>query len=383
MAWCSDRATTVNDEIESPLGGLVERAQRGERVSWEEVTPVLENVELSTELVAQVTEQFEAAGVQLAEEVIEAPQIEAPQPARSAVRSMDPVRAYLQSIADIPALSPDEERSVARLVITGLRASRRLREGDLALASEAELKGDVAAGQSARQSLIEANLRVVVGVAKRYRHRGLSYLDLIQEGNAGLMRAVEKFDPERGFRLSTYATWWIRQSIGRAIAEQARTIRIPVHVYETLSRVLRIQRVMLQEQGHDPSLDDLAARVGMPPDRVRDILAADRAMVPLDFSDADGRSLGDRISDSSSSSDQAEDNALSEIIEEALGDLAERERDIMRLRFGLTGDRAESLEEVGRRFGVSKERVRQIEAKTLLKLRTPMARRQVEEFLNP
>lgn len=364
-------------EIEDPLDGLVERAQRGEKVSWEEVTPAIENVELSTELVAEVTEKLEAAGVSLPEE-----KVEAPQPVRSSVRSFDPVRAYLQSISEIPMLSFGEEQKLAREVVAGLRAAERLRDASVGVANPDELRAAVEVGQQARQILIEANLRVVVSVAKRYRNRGLSYLDLIQEGNAGLMRAVEKFDPERGFRLSTYATWWARQAIGRAIADQARTIRIPVHVYETLSRVLRIQRVMLQEQGHEPSLEDLAARVGMPPDRVRDILAADRAMVPLDYSEDDGRSVGDLIRDvNSSPGEQVEDAALSEIIEDALAGLAEREREIMSLRFGLRGDQVQSLEEVGRRFGVSKERVRQIEAKTLTKLRTPMARRKVEEFL--
>ena len=360
-----------------PLDGLVARAQRGEKVSWDEVTHAVENVELSTELVADVTEKFEAAGVKLPEDPVERPYV-----AKSHGRSMDPVRAYLQSIADIPMLSFEQEQKLAYQVVEGLRASDRLRNSP-EVPGAAALRQAVDDGLRARQALIEANLRVVVSVAKKYRHRGLSYLDLIQEGNAGLMRAVEKFDPERGFRLSTYATWWVRQSIGRAIADQARTIRIPVHVYETLSRVLRIQRAMLQEKGHEPSLDDLAARVGMPTDRVRDILAVDRAMVPLDHSDQDGRSVGDRIGDSTSSpGEQAEDAALTAIIEDALAGLGEREREIMSLRFGLTGDQAQSLEEVGRRFGVSKERVRQIEAKTLTKLRTPMARRQVEEFLD-
>ena len=243
----------------------------------------------------------------------------------------------------------------------------------------------VQTGQRAKSELIQANLRLVVSIAKRYSGRGMLFLDLIQEGNLGLMRAVDKFDHTKGFKFSTYATWWIRQAITRSIADQARTIRIPVHMVESMNRVLRMQRQMHQELEREPTLDELADRCGLPPDRIREILRISLDPLSLDspVGEEDDSNLTDFIEDLTvdAPADMATKRMLAQAVEEALGELTDREQEIVRMRFGLDDGQARTLEDVGKEFGVTRERIRQIEAKTLAKLRHPMRSQRLKEFL--
>jgi RNA polymerase primary sigma factor len=299
--------------------------------------------------------------------------------------SSDPVRMYLKEIGRVELLSGEEERRLAQAIDDGNRAALELDRTDLTDVERRRLMRAVNAGQRAKSELIQANLRLVVSIAKRYTLRGMQFLDLIQEGNLGLMRAVDKFDYTKGFKFSTYATWWIRQAITRSIADQARTIRIPVHMVESMNRVLRMQRQMHQELEREPTLDELSDRVGLPPDRVREILRISQDPLSLDspLGEEDDSSLGDFIPDLSADTpaDMATKKMLVQAVEEALGELTEREQEIVRMRFGLDDGQAKTLEDVGREFGVTRERIRQIEAKTLAKLRHPMRSQKLKEFL--
>ena len=297
----------------------------------------------------------------------------------------DPVRMYLKEIGRVELLNGDEERRLAQAIEQGNLAALELDRPDLDPVDRRRLMRAVRAGQSAKSELIQANLRLVVSIAKRYTLRGMQFLDLIQEGNLGLMRAVDKFDYTKGFKFSTYATWWIRQAITRSIADQARTIRIPVHMVESMNRVLRMQRQMHQELEREPTLDELSDRVGLPPDRVREILRISQDPLSLDspLGEEDDSSLADFIPDLSADTpaDMATKTMLVQAVEEALGELSEREQEIVRMRFGLDDGQAKTLEDVGREFGVTRERIRQIEAKTLAKLRHPMRSQKLKEFL--
>jgi RNA polymerase primary sigma factor len=303
----------------------------------------------------------------------------------------DPVRAYLKEIGKVPLLRPDEEVALARRVEAGLHAAERIAamEDNFGTVADPVVVGPeelmVADGLKAKELLIEANLRLVVSIAKRYRNRGMAFLDLIQEGNLGLMRAVDKFDYTKGFKFSTYATWWIRQAITRAIADQARTIRIPVHMVETINKVTRMQRTMLQELGREPTADELAARLELTAERVREIQRINQDTVSLEqpMGDEDF-SLSDVIEDEGAVMpvDAATRTLLNEAIKTALGQLSEREQEVMRLRFGLDDGQMRTLEEVGRVFGVTRERIRQIEAKTLAKLRHPMRSQPLRDYLD-
>ena len=292
---------------------------------------------------------------------------------------------YLKEIGRVELLNGDEERRLAQAIEQGNLAALELDRPDLDPVDRRRLMRAVRAGQSAKSELIQANLRLVVSIAKRYTLRGMQFLDLIQEGNLGLMRAVDKFDYTKGFKFSTYATWWIRQAITRSIADQARTIRIPVHMVESMNRVLRMQRQMHQELEREPTLDELSDRVGLPPDRVREILRISQDPLSLDspLGEEDDSSLADFIPDLSADTpaDMATKTMLVQAVEEALGELSEREQEIVRMRFGLDDGQAKTLEDVGREFGVTRERIRQIEAKTLAKLRHPMRSQKLKEFL--
>jgi RNA polymerase primary sigma factor len=297
----------------------------------------------------------------------------------------DPVRMYLREIGRVPLLRAEDEVSLSRRVVLGLTATRWAMEGGEAAREESEdlerLRRD---GLAAKQALVEANLRLVVSIAKHYRNRGLPFLDLIQEGNLGLMRAVDKFDHTKGFKFSTYATWWIRQAISRAIADQARTIRIPVHMVETINKVVRAERQLLQDLGREPSVEEVAARVGLSPARVREILRVSQDTVSLEQPmGEDDFSLSDLIEDPSavSPADAAGRALLRDALAQALSELTERERRVVRLRFGLDDGQMRTLDEVGREFGVTRERVRQIETKTLAKLRSPARSRPLRDYL--
>jgi RNA polymerase primary sigma factor len=304
----------------------------------------------------------------------------------------DPVRMYLREIGRVPLLRADEEVALAKRIKAGVEAGNCRRALSATGEDDPRLQVSLAAleadGYAARQALIQANLRLVVSIAKRYAGRGMLLLDLIQEGNLGVMRAVEKFDHTKGFKFSTYATWWIRQAVTRAIADQARTIRIPVHVVENVNKVTRAQRQLVQELEHEPTPEQVAVRVGMTPAQVRDIHRISQDPLSLDspLGDEDEASLGDFIEDRDAEvpADMAIRELLIETVEEVLQELSERERDIVRLRFGLDGGgKACTLEEVGREFGVTRERIRQIESKTLAKLRHPQHSARLRDYLGP
>ena len=310
----------------------------------------------------------------------------------------DPVRMYLKEIGKVPLLSADEEIELAQKMEAGsvavekipLLKERLAETGDEQEKEEiqAEIKAlqlDVDRGSDAKKRLAEANLRLVVSIAKRYVGRGMLFLDLIQEGNLGLIKAVEKFDYRKGYKFSTYATWWIRQAIPRAIADQARTIRIPVHMVETINKLIRVSRQLLQELGREPTPEEIAEEMKMPVERVREILKISQEPVSLEtpIGEEEDSHLGDFIKDDNVPvpADAAAFTLLKEQLEEVLGTLTEREQKVLTLRFGLEDGRARTLEEVGKEFNVTRERIRQIEAKALRKLRHPSRSRKLKDYL--
>ena len=302
----------------------------------------------------------------------------------------DPVRMYLKEIGKVPLLSAAEEIDLAMKIEAGVAAAAELdkaeEEGRELERREKRRLGRVEqVGIDAKQQLIEANLRLVVSIAKRYVGRGMLFLDLIQEGNLGLIRAVEKFDYTKGFKFSTYATWWIRQAITRAIADQARTIRIPVHMVETINKLVRIQRQLLQELGREPSPEEIGKEMGLPAERVREIQKISQEPVSLEtpIGEEEDSQLGDFIEDDAAvvPPDAASFSMLQEQLSKVLDGLAERERKVISLRFGLEDGHPRTLEEVGREFGVTRERIRQIESKTLAKLRHPSRSSKLKDYL--
>ncbi|MEV5267354.1 RNA polymerase sigma factor [Streptomyces werraensis] len=301
--------------------------------------------------------------------------------------SSDLFRQYLREIGRIPLLTAAEEVELARRVEAGLFAEEKLRlTPDLDSRLAHDLDRLVVMGRMAKRRLIEANLRLVVSVAKRYVGRGLTMLDLVQEGNLGLIRAVEKFDYARGFKFSTYATWWIRQAMSRALADQARTIRVPVHVVELINRVVRVQRRMLQERGYEPTPQEVAAHLDLPPERVGEVLRLAQEPVSLHapVGEEDDVALGDLIEDGDAASpvESAAFLLLRQHLEAVLSTLGERERKVVQLRYGLVDGRPRTLEEIGRIFGVTRERIRQIESKTLGKLRDHAYADQLRGYLD-
>ena len=300
--------------------------------------------------------------------------------------SFDPVRMYLKEIGRVPLLTAAQEVTLARRIEAGLAALERLdADASFSEGERASLQAVATDGELARRQLTEANLRLVVSIAKRYVGRGMALLDLIQEGNLGLIRAVEKFDYTKGFKFSTYATWWIRQAITRAIADQARTIRIPVHMVETMNKVMRVQRQLLQECGREPTVEEIAEKVEMTPDRVREIQRLGQDPVSLDtpVGEDDDSFLGDFVQDPNAIAPAAAADLarLQDDIREALEELNEREREVVRRRFGLEDGQVRTLEEVGKEFGVTRERIRQIESKTLAKLRHPTRSQRLRDYL--
>ena len=332
----------------------------------EQVSRAMEEQDFDPAGLDELYAALEMRGVQVAEEETELPLLDEEQIGKlehelsaEGVALDDPVKTYLKEIGRVPLLSAEEEAALARAAQAG--------------------------DEDARRRLSEANLRLVVSVAKRYAGRGLPFLDLIQEGNLGLMKAAEKFEPDRGFKFSTYATWWIRQSITRAIADQARTIRIPVHMVETINKVKKVSSQLLHEYGHDPSAEEIAERLEMPVDKVREIMRVAQEPVSLEtpIGEEEDSHLGDFIPDDDipAPAEAAAFTLLKEQLMEVLDTLTEREEKVLRLRFGLDDGRARTLEEVGKEFNVTRERIRQIEAKALRKLRHPSRSKKLKDYL--
>ena len=309
----------------------------------------------------------------------------------STIKYDDPVRMYLKEIGKIQLLTYEEETKLAGIIVDGNAAAEQIQsieeegyeipESDLEKLRELVRKGEVA-----KNKLVEANLRLVVSIAKKYVGRGLQFLDLIQEGNMGLMKAVEKFDSDRGFKFSTYATWWIRQAITRAVADQARTIRIPVHMVETINKLVRVQRQLVQELSREPSPEEVADRMGIPGEKVQHIqkIAQEPISLEAPVGEEEDSSLGDFISDPTALDpyEYTAQEMLKKELNEVLQGLTDREEKVLRMRFGLLDGRLRTLEEVGREFGVTRERIRQIEAKALRKLKHPSRSRKLRDFMN-
>jgi len=305
------------------------------------------------------------------------------------VKIDDPVRMYLKEIGQIPLLNIEEEKKYAVMVAEGQYAREQLdamESGDMTYSEEDQqrLKDAIDKAQYAKNKLVEANYRLVVSIAKKYTNRGLLFLDLIQEGNMGLMRAVDKFNHEKGFKFSTYATWWIRQAITRAVADQARTIRIPVHMVETINKMIRIQRQLVQELGREPNVEEIADKMGITPDKVQNIQRIAKEPISLEahVGEEEDSSLGDFISDPNALTphEYMLKEMVNQTLDEVLETLTDREEKVLRLRYGLFDGKNHTLEEVGREFGVTRERIRQIEAKALRKLRSPSRQNKLREF---
>ena len=387
---------------------LVKGKKKG-RLDANEVSDVLDEMDLESEQMDRIYDSLETLGIEVGtedfladisddieppmEEIAEIEEEELVDP-NTLVDSFnidDPVRMYLKEIGRVPLLSADEEVTLATAMSAGRAAQERIdqaAETEAPVSDEemAQLKADIKAGSKAKQKLAEANLRLVVSIAKRYVGRGMLFLDLIQEGNLGLIKAVEKFDYTKGYKFSTYATWWIRQAITRAIADQARTIRIPVHMVETINKVIRVSRQLLQQLGHDPSPEEISAEMGMPVDKVREILKIAQEPVSLEtpIGEEEDSHLGDFIPDEGASepSEAASFTLLKEQLVDVLSTLTPREEKVLKLRFGIEDGRTRTLEEVGKEFNVTRERIRQIEAKALRKLRHPSRSKKLKDFLN-
>ena len=360
----------------------------------EQLEKVLEFLEMNGVDVLRITDDADDDDILLDmddEEEIEVEKIDLSVP--DGVSIEDPVRMYLKEIGKVPLLSAEEEIELAQHMENGVVAKEKIailrkreaEDGEDNTEEIAELQKEADLGDDAKKRLAEANLRLVVSIAKRYVGRGMLFLDLIQEGNLGLIKAVEKFDYRKGYKFSTYATWWIRQAITRAIADQARTIRIPVHMVETINKLIRISRQLLQELGREPSPEEIAVEMNMPVERVREILKISQEPVSLEtpIGEEEDSHLGDFIQDDNVPvpADAAAFTLLKEQLEEVLGTLTEREQKVLTLRFGLEDGRARTLEEVGKEFNVTRERIRQIEAKALRKLRHPSRSRKLKDYL--
>src|SRR5580698_5855687 len=371
------------------VADLIAAARERGSVSSAELAAAFERCDLSADAVDSVLKLLADEGVEIAEPPQEHEEL-APRAVQAEARRAvtgDLVRIYLREIGRVPLLTAHDEVELAKAIEAGLFAEEKPQGGvqaGCAGAELAELMLIAADGIAAKQRLIESNLRLVVSIAKRYIGRGLVFLDLIQEGNLGLIRAVEKFDYTKGYKFSTYATWWIRQAITRAIADQARTIRIPVHMVETINKMARVQRQMHQDLGREATVDEIAAEMGLTPDRVAEIQRIAQEPVslqsPIGEEDSD---LGDFIEDADAvvPIEAAAFIMLQDQLEQILDTLSPREQKIIQLRFGLMDGHPRTLEEVGREFGVTRERIRQIESKTLAKLRHPGRAQMLREYL--
>src|SRR5690625_2169559 len=351
--------------LEQTKDHLITKGKKDGSLTFEEIAERLSNFSVESEEMDEFYEDLEEQGIEVIEEAEDTEKDEADTTTKDlavpiGIKINDPVRRYLKEIGRVDLLTAEDAVALAkRILVRDIQAA---------------------------QELAEANLRLVVSIAKRYVGRGMLFLDLIQEGNMGLIKAVEKFDHTKGFKFSTYATWWIRQAITRAIADQARTIRIPVHMVETINKLIRIQRQLLQDLGRDPTPEEIGEEMEITPDKVRDILKISQEPVSLEtpIGEEDDSHLGDFIEDQEavSPSDNAAYELLKEQLEDVLDTLTDREENVLRLRFGLDDGRTRTLEEVGKVFGVTRERIRQIEAKALRKLRHPSRSKQLKDFLD-
>ena len=352
------------------IDALMEQGKATGKLTTKEITDVLDELDFDTDQLASIISSCEQLNIEIvddsvADDVLNDNDLNMSDDLEMTLSTEgiaidDPVKIYLKEIGRVPLLSPDEETELAK----------RMAEGD----------------SYAKKRLSEANLRLVVSIAKKYVGRGMQFLDLIQEGNLGLLKAVEKFDYTKGFKFSTYATWWIRQAITRAIADQARTIRIPVHMVETITKVKKVSSQLLHETGHDPSAEEIADKLEMPAERVREIMriAQDPVSLETPIGEEEDSHLGDFIADDDAPApaDAASLMLLKEQLNEVLSTLTDREAKVLRLRFGLEDGRSRTLEEVGKEFDVTRERIRQIEAKALRKLRHPSRSKKVKDFLD-
>ena len=391
------------------LKELLIKGKKKNHLDSSDLSDVLDEMDLDGDQMDLVYDSLEALGIEVGsqdflaelpddieppiEEIAEIEEEELVDP-NSLVDSFnidDPVRMYLKEIGKVSLLTADEEVNLATAMTAGQQAKDRIesaKNADEIIPDEemAKLRADIKSGESAKKALAEANLRLVVSIAKRYVGRGMLFLDLIQEGNLGLIQAVEKFDYTKGYKFSTYATWWIRQAITRAFADQARTIRIPVHMVETINKVIRVSRQLLQELGHDPTPEEISEEMGMPVDKVREILKIAQEPVSLEtpIGEEEDSHLGDFIPDEGASepSEAASFTLLKEQLVDVLSTLTPREEKVLKLRFGIEDGRTRTLEEVGKEFNVTRERIRQIEAKALRKLRHPSRSKKLKDFLN-
>jgi len=376
-------ATAVAEKPEVSLDELIKRLiERGKKrrsVTWDEVNSIFENSEEETnsEKMDDVLAELEALGIAVVDEQSKEEKREAEDddslPAGLSLD--DPVRMYLKEIGRVPLLSMEDEKTLAMAIERGEMEAAKNGSADSVIMQE---------GEQAKRQLTEANLRLVVSIAKKYVGRGMLFLDLIQEGNLGLIRAVEKFDYRKGYKFSTYATWWIRQAITRALADQARTIRIPVHMVETINRLIKISRQLLQELGRDPSVEEIATEMGLTPEKVREVIKISQEPISLEtpIGEEEDSHLGDFIEDQEAvaPAEAASVMLLKEKMADVLKNLTERERKVLVLRFGLEDGHQRTLEEVGQEFGVTRERIRQIEAKALRKLRHPSRGKALKDY---
>ena len=391
------------------LAELIERGKKKGNLSSTELMDVLEDMDLESEQMDKIYDVLENLGIdtvgedyipelpddaepplEAMEEISEEEMVD-PNSMVDSFGTDDPVRMYLKEIGKVNLLSSDEEIELAQAMGAGAEAKEQLAEleesgEEIPAEVLAELNKAIKKGERAKQRLAEANLRLVVSIAKRYVGRGMQFLDLIQEGNLGLIKAVEKFDYTKGYKFSTYATWWIRQAITRAIADQARTIRIPVHMVETINKVKKVSSQLLHENGHEPSAEEIAARLDMPEDKVREIMRVAQEPVSLEtpIGEEEDSHLGDFIPDDEAPvpAEAASQTLLKEQLAEVLKTLTPREEKVLRLRFGLEDGRPRTLEEVGKEFNVTRERIRQIESKALRKLRHPSRSKKLRDFLD-
>ena len=375
----SKKSSKPNEELMAPLTALISKGRRDGVLSSSELLAALEKLDLSVEKIEQIYDTFESIGIQivssepesgdipdLLDDDIDIPDSELeeeetlvdPVELAAEYNLDDPVRMYLKEIGQVPLLSAEEEQELAR----------RVAEGD----------------QSAKNKLTEANLRLVVSIAKKYAGRGLHILDLIQEGNTGLIRAVDKFDYTKGNKFSTYATWWIRQAITRAIADQARTIRVPVHMVEVINKATRCNRKLVQELGREPTLEEIAEELNLPIEKIIEAnrTAADTLSIDTPVGDEEDTTIGSFVEDDNTPgpADATSNTLLAEALSEILNTLTEREADVLRLRFGMYDGKTHTLEEVGQIFGVTRERIRQIENKAIRKLRHPSRAKKIRDF---